>query len=472
MTGRLVTYNASQQLPSNPKGCIFVVFSGAPGKIKTIMRIHFLLSLLPFCLLPAETPLRAQEIPVAFVGAKIITISGAELDEGVLVVEHGKIKLAGPKDTPIPAGAAVRNLAGKVIMPGLVDTHSHIGGVPTGEPSSPIQPELRVIDAFDVRDPSVPKARAGGITTANVMSGSGLLCSGQTLYLKLRAGNSIDDLLLTNQAGRLAGGLKMANGTNPRRDPPFPGTRAKAAALVREKFIAAQEYRDKMLRAQGDPEKLPARDLGLETLAEALSGQRVVQHHTHRADDILTVLRLQKEFGFRVVLHHVSEGWKIADEIAAAKAPCSIINVDSPGGKLEARDLDWKTGAALEKAGVLVGFHTDDPVTDSRLFLRSGAFAARAGMTRAGALKGLTLAGAIMLDLQERVGSLEPCKDADFIVLSGDPLSVYTHVLETWIEGKKVFDLSDPKDRLFATGGPGAGKPTADHLCCFGSEEK
>ena len=93
-------------------------------------------------------------------------------------------------------------------------------------------------------------------------------------------------------------------------------------------------------------------------------------------------------------------------------------------------------------------------------------------MTRAGALKGLTLAGALMLELQERIGSLEPGKDADFIVLSGDPLSVYTHVLETWIEGSKVFDLSDPKDRLFATGGPGAGKPTADHLCCFGNEEK
>jgi imidazolonepropionase-like amidohydrolase len=450
------------------------LFRDVLRKVALVMRNNIFVGplLLPLCLLLFGTLVRAQDTAVAFVGAKIITVSGAEIEDGVFVIEGGKIKLVGPKGTALPAGAAVRILAGKVIMPGLVDTHSHIGGVPTGEPSAPIQPELRVIDAFDVRDPSVQKARAGGITTANVMSGSGLLCSGQTLYLKLRAGNSIDDLLLTNQAGRLAGGLKMANGTNPRRDPPFPGTRAKAAALVREKFIAAQEYRDKIARAKDDPEKLPARDLGLETLAEALAGQRVVQHHTHRADDILTVLRLQKEFGFRVVLHHVSEGWKIADEIAAARVPCSIINVDSPGGKLEARDLDWKTGAVLEKAGVLVGFHTDDPVTDSRLFLRSAAFAERAGMTRAGALKGLTLAGAIMLDLPERVGSLEPGKDADFIVLSGDPLSVYTHVLETWIEGKQVFDYSDPKDRLWATGGPGAGKPKTEPLCCFGPEEK
>jgi len=125
----------------------------------------------------------------------------------------------------------------------------------------------------------------------------------------------------------------------------------------------------------------------------------------------------------------------------------------------------------LERAGVLVGFHTDDPVTDSRLFLRSGAYAARAGMSRAGTLKGLTLAGAMILDLADRIGSLEAGKDADFIILSGDPLSVYTHVLETWIDGRRVFDYSDPKDRLFATGGPGAGKPGVESLCCFGNEK-
>ncbi|MSU64097.1 MAG: amidohydrolase [Pedosphaera sp.] len=415
--------------------------------------------------------LRAQEQPLAFTGVQIIPISGDPIDQGVFVVHRGKIITVGPRGTATPAGATVRDVSGKVLMPGLVDTHSHIGGISGGDPSSPIQPELRVLDSIDVRDASIQKAQAGGITTANIMHGSGLLMSGQTLYLKLRDGNVIEDLIITNKDGRIAGGMKMANGTNPRRDPPFPGTRAKSAALVREKFVAAQEYHDKAARANGDPEKLPARDLGLEAVVEVLDGKRVVQHHTHRHDDILTVLRLQKEFGFRVVLHHVSEGWKVADEIAAAKVPCSIIVLDSPGGKLEARDVDWKTGAVLEKAGVLVGFHTDDSVTDSRLFLRSAAFAVRAGMTRAGALKGLTLAGAIMLDLQDRIGSLEPGKDADFILLSGDPLSVYSHVLETWIDGKKVFDRSDEKDRLWATGGHGAGNPRQTPLCCFGTWE-
>jgi imidazolonepropionase-like amidohydrolase len=413
-----------------------------------------------------------QETAIAFVGAQIIPINAEPVEGGVLIVQGGRIQTVGPKGTVVPQGATVRDVSGKIIMPGLVDTHSHIGSPAGGDASAPIQPDTRVLDAINVRDPSLQRAQAGGITTVNVMPGSGHLMSGQTLYLKLRDGNTIDDLLITNKEGRVAGGLKMANGTNSRRDPPFPGTRAKSAALVREKFVAAQEYRDKIKRAASDPDKLPARDLMLEAIVEALEGHRTVHHHTHRHDDIITVLRLQKEFGFPVVLHHVSEGWKVADEIAAAKVPCSVIVVDSPGGKIEARDLDWKTGAALEKAGVLVGFHTDDDVTDSRLFLRAAALSVRAGMTRKGALEALTVAGAKMLDLQDRIGSLESGKDADFVILSGDPLSVYTHVLETWVDGRKVFDREDPKDRLWATGGYGAGNPRAAHLCCFGDWEE
>ena len=205
----------------------------------------------------------------------------------------------------------------------------------------------------------------------------------------------------------------------------------------------------------------------MEALVEVLEGKRVVHFHTHRHDDILSVLRLQKEFGFRVVLHHVSEAWKVADEIAAAKVFSSIIMIDAPGGKLEAVDVSYTNGAALEKAGAPVGFHTDDYITDSRLFLRSAALAVRAGMSRDKALYGMTMANALMLDLDKRIGSLETGKDADFIVLSGDPLSVYTHVLQTYVEGKKVFDRSDPKDYLTATGGYGATNDKEIHINCF-----
>jgi imidazolonepropionase-like amidohydrolase len=292
------------------------------------------------------------------------------------------------------------------------------------------------------------------------MPGSGHLDSGQTLYIKLRDNaDKIEDLLILDKDGKYMGGIKFANGTNSIRagGGNFPGTRAKSAALVRDQLVKAQEYREKIRNAGNDASKLPPRDLAMEALVEVLDRKRVIHFHTHRHDDIMTVLRLQKEFGFRVVLHHVSEGWKVADEIAKAKIPTSIILIDSPGGKLETADIRFETPEILDKAGVLVGFHTDDSITDSRWFLRMPALAVRAGMPREKALYGVTMANAIILDLQDRVGSLEPGKDADFIVLSGDPLSVYTHVLQTWVEGKKVFDRSDPKDHLIAVGGVGAG---------------
>jgi len=407
---------------------------------------------------------------VALVGARILPAAGAVIESGILVVHEGVIAHVGPLDsTPVPAGAEVRDVSGRVIVPGLVDTHSHIGAVEGGDRSEPIQPSVRVLDSIDVLDPSLQRARAGGVTTVNIMPGSGHLLSGQTVYLKLRPGNTIEELAVRNEGGSIAGGIKMANGTNSRRDPPFPGTRAKSAALVRARYVAAQEYAKK--RADPDPEKRPERDLGLETLVEALEGKRVVHHHTHRHDDVLTVLRLREEFGLRVVLHHVSDAWKVADEIARAKVPSSLIVIDSPGGKLEARDMRWENARALVEAGAEVAFHTDDWITDSRLFLRSAALAVRAGLAREKALEALTLAPARMLDLGERVGSLEVGKDADFVVLDGDPFSVYTHVQETWVEGVRVFDRSDPKDHLIAVGGWGAGSPSAPR-CCEEEEDR
>lgn len=411
--------------------------------------------------------------PTAYVGATLIPISSAPIENGVLLIDDGKILAIGPAETTrIPADISVFDLTGKTIMPGLVDSHSHIGGWPgfNADNSEPVQPELRALDGIDSRDATIQRAQAGGITTANLMPGSGHLISGQTVYAKLRDTNTVEGMLITLPDGRMAGGVKMANGTNALKQAKyakFPGSRAKSAALVREAFIAAQEYQKKIAAAADDPTKLPARDLGLETLSEILAGRRTIQHHTHRHDDILTVLRLKREFGFNVVLQHVSDGWKVADEIAAAGVACSLIVLDSPGSKLEARDVAWRTGAVLEKAGVLVGFHTDDYITDSRLFLRTAALAVRGGMTREGALRALTLNNAKILELDDRIGSLEPGKDADFIVLSGDPLSVYTNVEQTYIEGQSVFDLSDPDDHLFAVGGLGASNPTQPYLCCY-----
>ncbi len=416
----------------------------------------------------AQSIALAQEAPLVFTGATIIPIVGNSIENGALVVHQGKIAAVGALNAvSIPADAQRIDATGKMIMPGLVDTHNHIGGIGGADSSAPIQPDIRIYDSLNVRDSGFKRALAGGLTTLNIMPGSGHLLSGQTVYVKLRQAETIEDVFIRDAERNPLGGMKMANGTNSMSEKPFPGTRSKSAALVREQYIKAQEYRDKKATAAGDPAKLPARDLAMEGLVEVLDGKRIVHHHTHRHDDIITVLRLAKEFNFRVVLHHVSEGWKVADEIAKASAPCSVIVVDSPGGKLEASELTFRTGAVLEKAGALVAFHTDDWITDSRVFLRSAALAVRAGMTRDGALAALTLAGAKMLDLDRRVGSLEVGKDADFIILNGDPLSVYTKVLETWVEGEKRFDRSDPKDLLYAVGGFGAGRDQSPYFCCF-----
>ena len=398
----------------------------------------------------------AQSQWLVFRGATVHPVAAPPVVNAAIVVGDGLVREIGPADQiSSPPGAQEIDLSGKVVIPGLVDTHSHIGRVEGGDGTGAFHPGIRTLDAINIRHSSIERARAGGITTVNIMSGSGHLMSGQTSYLKLRRGNSIEDLLFCEDPIRdICGGMKMANGTNPIRQEPgsFPGTRARSAAMARKQFVDAIAYRDNLTRAGDDVSKRPDRDLEKEALVEVLEGRRIVHFHVHRHDDILTALRLRDEFGFRMVLHHLSEAWKVAEEIARAGVPASIIVLDSPGGKLEAVDIRLENGAVLANAGVDVAYHTDDYITDSRLFLRSAALGIRAGLTREKALEALTLAGARMLDLSDRIGSLETGKDADFVVLTGDPFSVYTRVEQTWIEGVKVFDLNDPDHRRYAVG--------------------
>ncbi len=416
--------------------------------------------LLALAFFPAGSPAAAQDDPHVFRGARLLPIAGPPIDNGVLVVQGGRIAEVGGPDTRTPRGAVEHDVTGKVLMPGLVDTHSHVGSVSGGDRSSPLHPEVRNLDSIDVASDSIWRARSGGITTLNIMSGSGHLMSGQTAYVKLRDGaRTIEDwLFCEDPLTDICGGMKMANGTNSIGSPPFPGTRAKSASLVRNLYHEAVEYREKMAEREaagddGNGEEPAKRDLRMEALVEVLDGRRIVQHHTHRHNDIATVLRLKEEFGFRVVVQHGTESWKVAEELAAADVPVSITWIDAPGGKEETIDWNMEMGAILERAGVDTSFNTDDSVTDSRLLFRAAAIAVRYGMSREKAIEGLTLAPARALGLEDRVGSLETGKDADFVILSGDPLSTYTKVEQTWVEGTMIYDRANPDHRKYAVGG-------------------
>lgn len=406
-------------------------------------------------------------VTLAVTNAKILPIDGPPIEHGTLVVRDGKIVAVGDAaSTKIPAGATVIDAAGKILMPGIVDSHSHIGdsgnvtvsdGEDNNESTNPIQPGLRVIDSINPADPNIKIALSGGITTANILPGSGNVMGGQSAYVKLR-GATIEEMLIPGSIG----GMKMANGTNPKgygARGQAPMTRMEEAALARGIYEKAQQYKlhweayNKAVAAGDKTAKAPDPDPGLDAVVQILEGKRIVHNHTHRADDVMTVLRLSDEFHYRVVVHHGTESCLVANELARRHVGVSYTMIDSPGGKPETINVDMSCPAKLEKAGVKVAFNTDDPITNSRLLLRSAALGIRGGMSEDAALKGLTIYPAEMLDLQSRIGSLSPGKDADFIILSGPPFSVYTHVLQTWIEGQKVFDRSDPVDLRYATGG-------------------
>ena len=406
---------------------------------------------------------------VIYKGAIIHTANAMPIINGYLIVKDGKIIALGSAENMPAIQGKIIDVTGKVIIPGLVDSHSHLGvfarpQVPANsdgnEGSGPLQASLRAMDGITPNDPGIRMALAGGVTTANIMPGSGNVIGGQTLYVKF-VGQTVEQMRMQNIP--VLGGLKMANGENPKRfnfdrNKGAPATRMKIHAMQREQFIKAREYQKKWADYRKKKEtdtkaEPPEVDLALEPLVEVLERKRTVHFHCHRADDIYSAFKLSQEFDFEIVLQHATEAYRIVDELAKKNAWVSLTLVDSPGGKAEVSGLLEENAAAITKAGVKVAINTDDPVTESRFFLRTGAIALRGGMTELEALRALTLNPATMMHLEKRVGSLEVGKDADFVVLSGAPFSIYTQVLATFIEGKQLFDRTVHENWAYQAGG-------------------
>ncbi|RLS26982.1 MAG: amidohydrolase [Planctomycetota bacterium] len=426
-----------------------------------------ILAMLALGFAPDETKKPTET--VIYKGAIIHTANAIPIINGYLVVKDGKIIALGSAENMPAIQGKIIDVTGKVIIPGLVDSHSHLGvfarpQVPANsdgnEGSGPLQASLRALDGITPNDPGIRMALAGGVTTANIMPGSGNVIGGQTLYVKF-VGQTVEQMRIQNIP--VLGGLKMANGENPKRfnfdrTKSAPATRMKIHAMQREQFIKAREYQKKWADyrkkketdAKAEP---PEVDLALEPLVEVLERKRTVHFHCHRADDIYSAFKLSQEFDFEIVLQHATEAYRIVDELAKKNAWVSLTLVDSPGGKAEVSGLLEENAAAITKAGVKVAINTDDPVTESRFFLRTGAIALRGGMTELEALRALTLNPATMMHLEKRVGSLEVGKDADFVVLSGAPFSIYTQVLATFIEGKQLFDRTVHENWAYQAGG-------------------
>lgn len=377
---------------------------------------------------------------IAVQGETVYTMAGAPLKNGVVLIREGKIEAVGA-NLPIPNG--YRALKAKVVTPGLIDAHSVVGlaGILNYnhdqdqlELSEAIQPELRAEDAYNAEERLVKWLRDFGVTTVHTGHGPGALSSGQTMIVKTDA-NTVPEAIVQTPAM-----VAFTLGASVSQNYKKPGTRAKGAAMLREEFIKAQDYAKRMQAK--DPSKRPARDLRLEVLSDVLSGKLPALFTAHRATDILTALRLQKEFGFKLVLDGAAEAYLVIDDIKKAGVPV-IVHATMIRTVGDGENASFETAAKLRKAGIKVALQSgyESYVPKTRVVLFEAAVAAANGLGFEDALRAITIDAAEILGIAKRVGSLEKGKDADVVLYDGDPFEYTSHVCTVIIGGKIVKEL-------------------------------
>ena len=383
--------------------------------------------------------------------ATIITVTHGNVEHGSLLIRDGKIAAIGT-DLKAPDGATVIDATGQFVMPGIIDCHSHIavdGSVNEGGTS--VSSMARIPDVLNPADIDIYRDLAGGTTIANVLHGSANSIGGQTVVIKLRWGKPASELPFE---GALPG-IKFALGENPKESnfspPPgvtrrYPGTRLGVEETIRQAFIDAREYKKSwddynQRKAAGEQNLMPPRrDVTLDPLVEVMEGKRYVHAHCYRADEIVMLMRVAKEFGFKVrTFQHVLEGYKVADEIAASGAGGSTFS-DWWAYKMEAYDAIPYNAALMTERGVVVSINSDDAEEARHLNQEAAKSMKYGGLSANDALKLVTLNPAIQLGIDDRVGSLDVGKDADIAIFNHDPLSVYAVVQKTLIDGQIYFD--------------------------------
>jgi imidazolonepropionase-like amidohydrolase len=376
-------------------------------------------------------------------------MAGQTFDPGYIVIDNGKISATGAlADLPPPApDADVVELSGKWIVPGLIDAHTHVGigeqgfgreGMDTNETTDPVTPQVRAIDATNPDDEAFRDALAAGVTAVNVMPGSANVVGGLAFAVKTY-GSRIDQMVLRNPTG-----MKAAMGENPKRThgdaKRMPSTRLGIAALFRDLCVRTQNYMAK--QAQAEPGKPIERDLRLEQMALVLRREIPMRIHAHRADDILTALRIRDEFGFDMVLDHSTEAFKMPDELLRRNIPAVVGPTLTSRYKVELRERNLKTAGLLVRAGVKVALTTDHWVVPIQHLLLGLMLSVREGLDRDEALKLVTINPAEILGIADRVGSIAPGKDADLAVFSGDPLDIMQRVVRVYLDGEPVYEYT------------------------------
>ena len=435
------------------------------NSLKKMTCLSAALIALPF--LVASPALAAEPDTVATPAPAVVLVTHATiwtqgpdglLFDADLLVENGKVVAVGEALTA-PEGAHVIDAAGKHVTPGLIDTHGHLairgGG---NEGSNNITAEVRIQDVTNPEDINIYRQLAGGLTVAHSLHGSANSIGGQDAVLKLHWPATAEELVIPGRKG-----IKFALGENPKRSRAsgqsgpvrYPATRMGVMESIRTVFLAAQDYQrewgayEALSSAQRERTAPPRRDLQLEAIAEVLSGERSIHCHAYRQDEMLAILRLTGDFGISVAtFEHGLEGYKVADEMAAAGAGASTFS-DWWAYKMEAYDAIPYNGALMHDRGVLVSFSSDSAELARHMNLEAAKAVKYGGVDEQDALAFVTINAAIQLGLDHRIGSLEAGKDADFVIWSGDPLSVYSIAEQTWVDGVREFDRArDLEQRL------------------------